>query len=68
MNLRTKLIAAVFTLTVLAPFAAQACDDDWGVHDATSVTPNPGHYETQSVQTWVPGYYESVYVPICRTG
>ena len=68
MNLRTKLIAAVFTLTALAPLAARADDCDYGVHEATSVTPSSGHYETRSVQTWVPGYYESVYVPICRTG
>jgi hypothetical protein len=75
-NLRNTIVSAVLALTTLIPMAARADHDDWqrpcDTHPANSVPPgqpsNPGHYETRMVRQWVPGFYESVFVPgVCET-
>lgn len=49
------LAVAAAIVTSLSAFADEPCD-----HDGAR-----GEYVTQPVQQWVPGHYETVYVPFC---
>ena len=74
---RKSLFTAALVVA-LVPAAAFA--DGWEhrhrdepcAHPATGVPAgqptNSGHYETRTTQQWVPGFYETVFVPgVCQT-